>query len=473
MKIYNNEIRDGIAEAMSDKTIAFECPIINEQSSPEDIDYVIASCGEQIKQDDLYYLSSVLVSAGWNKNDDVFSVQNLWGARNTPIEKPFNYMHDETDIIGHITSAIVMDQDGKVIEQQTALEDLPDKIDIITSAVIYKSWSDQEMRERVGELTQEIDKGQWSVSMECVFSDFDYALIGPDGENKTLARTEESSFLTKHLRAYGGKGEYEGYKVGRLLKGFYFSGKGLVNKPANPRSIIFSKDINPFISKANITLTNFLSDKENIMTDSVNEQRHQLEHDLETAKAELENVKTELTKEKEDTVASFESAIAEKDQIIASLETKVKELEDSLALMKEDKMKKEEEMKKMKEEGLKLRKGMKYMKRKASLTQAGLDSDAAEELLVQFEDASDEMFDSVVALVTPTVSAEEVYSEPVEEESVEEEEEATEAYELEEAEEVEETTLANDESVDEQNIMMSSASDWFSSSVLKTTKNLK
>ena len=139
-------------------------------------------------------MNSVLVSAGWNKNDDVFSTQALWAARNTPVDKQFNYMHDESDIIGHITASAVMAEDGKIIAEETSDEDIPDKFDIITSSVIYKTWSDIETRMRVAELIQQIDEGQWSVSMECVFTDFDYALVTPKGQDKVLARTEESSF---------------------------------------------------------------------------------------------------------------------------------------------------------------------------------------------------------------------------------------------------------------------------------------
>ena len=49
-------------------------------------------------------------------------------------------------------------------------------------------------------------------------------------------------FLHKHLRAYGGKGGYEDHKIGRLLRNIVFSGKGFVNKPANPDSVIFDKN---------------------------------------------------------------------------------------------------------------------------------------------------------------------------------------------------------------------------------------
>jgi hypothetical protein len=501
MKIYQHEIDDGIAENIeSNDSIAFECDIINSdisqlfpsvacllQTDTQQIKQSFAFLGIEDQQDDLYYLNSILVSAGWNKNDDVFGVENLWAARQTPINKQFNYNHDDTDIIGHITNAMVLDQNGKVIENQSAVENLPESIDIITSAVIYKTWSDKYMRERIEELTQEIDQGKWSVSMECVFNDFDYAIIGPDNDNRVLARSEESSFLTKHLRAYGGTGEYQGYKVGRLLKGFYFSGKGLVAKPANPRSIIFSKGINPFNTKANIDFNNFLTATEIHDMSQETKQMEDLQAELEASKAEFEAEKSEIVKSNEEKLAELteanDTAIAEKDQVIASLEAKVKELEDAVALMHDDKKKKEEEMKKMQEENKGMKYKMKGMKRKAQLTEAGADEDTAEKLLAEFQEASDEMFESVVALIqdrdasskpapAPAPAPEPVFEPAAEADDEDEEDEEADASVLEEVEEVAEATLANPESEEDQNVAVASAANWLRESVLKSTKNL-
>ena len=105
---------------------------------------------------------------------------------------------------------------------------------------MYNSWSSAEKQEWMSSLIQEIEAGEWFVSMEAIFNNFDYAIVTPEGKHKIIARKEESSFLTKHLRIYGGTGEYEGHKLGRVLRNIAFSGKGLVSKPANPRSIIFN-----------------------------------------------------------------------------------------------------------------------------------------------------------------------------------------------------------------------------------------
>jgi hypothetical protein len=513
MNIYKYEIEDGVADAIEENnSIAFTCDILEQKKfnpNEEEIKRSFAFLGEgQEKQKDLYYLNSILVSAGWNKNDDVFPVDQLWEARNTPVNKQFNYMHDDTDIIGHITGSMMVDHNGKRIEKASAESELPEKIDIITSAVIYKTWSDPGMRKRIEELTQEIDEGKWSVSMECIFSNFDYAIVGPDQSQKVLSRTEESSFLTKHLRAYGGTGEYNGYKIGRLLKGFYFSGKGLVSKPANPRSIILSKEVDPFNSKANtITFNNFLTAMENHNMSDNAKQIEDLQAELESVKAEFETEKSAIETQHADKLVEVtsanESVLAEKDQLIASLEAKVQELEDSIAGMNGDKEKmmkeaeafkkgvddKEEELKKMKEQYAAMMKEMKSMKRMASLVEAGANEETATKLVEDFAEASDEMFQSVVALLADKTPEPQPEPEPKPEpkpepqpepapvdfgsEDAEDDGEEADASELDNVEGVAEATLANPESNQEnQNLAIASAASWLRQSVLKSTQKL-
>ena len=476
MHTYEYEINDNLKEKIeNDNSIAFDCEIIDIDPAlnidEEHIKKSLAFVGvDEDKQKDLFYLNSVLVSAGWNKNDDVFAVDQLWDARNTPVNKQFNYMHDDTDIIGHMTASIVMDQEGNVVTEETAL---PEKIDIVTSAVIYKTWSDPQMRERVQELCDGIDAGEWSVSMECIFTDFDYAILGPDDENRVLARTEESSFLTKHLRAYGGEGEYQGYKIGRLLKGFYFSGKGLVAKPANPRSIILSKDTNPFDASASVQFVNFLTATENHeMSDNTKQ--------IEDLTAEFEAAKSEITENFESQIAELTSANESLAGEKADLEAKTADLEAQAKEHQCECDKKDEELKAMKEKYSELEKAMKDMKRSAMLKEKGKASEEIESILVDFADASDEMFESVVALMAdknkpepapapaPAPKAEEKEEEVIEEE----EEDEADASELDEVEEVAEATLANPEE-EVENTAIASAAQWLRKSVLKSTKNLK
>ena len=236
MNVYKQEILDGVGEAVKATASVAYCTqaCVSTHHDPSPVIDKIVAANANPQQVDLYYIKSVLVSTGWNKNDDVFGPEITFAARNTPEDKQFNFMHDENDIIGHITGSYVVDRNGGKIEAEEA----PAEFDIITEAVLYNSWSDPENRMRMNSIIAEIEQGKWFVSMECLFAGFDYALISPDGSHTTVARNEDSAFLTKHLRAYGGTGEYEKYKVGRSLRGISFSGKGLVNKPANPRSYI-------------------------------------------------------------------------------------------------------------------------------------------------------------------------------------------------------------------------------------------
>ncbi len=140
-------------------------------------------------------------------------------------------------------------------------------------------------------------------------------------------------------------------------------------------------------------------------------------------------------------------------------------------------------MKKMQEENKGMKYKMKGMKRKAQLTEAGADEDTAEKLLAEFQEASDEMFESVVALIqdrdasskpapAPAPAPEPVFEPAAEADDEDEEDEEADASVLEEVEEVAEATLANPESEEDQNVAVASAASWLRESVLKSTKNL-
>jgi hypothetical protein len=438
MKVYEAEKLDGLANALTSASIAMVCPITSTQLLSGDSDIVgitLASVSDRPVQADLYYLNSILVSAGWNKNDDVFDVADLWAARDTPVDKPFNYMHEETDIIGHMISSAAMAEDGAIINELP----LPEKMDLVTSAVIYKTWGDPAQSDRVNDLIAKIDEGQLAVSMECVFRNFDYAIIEPDGSKKFITRDKNSAFLTKHLRAYGGTGSYEGYKVGRLLRDLYFSGKGLVDKPANPRSIILPKEANPF--KLENTFSTLAM--EVVMPE---------DNSVQLAEAEVIALKEALTTEKA-TASTLATEVSGHKATISSLESKVNELEAAIATISQEKLTLSQEIQKMVSE-------VKAAARKNALVTAGATEDRAAELLSKFADATDEMFEVVVALIVRE-PAPVLDTEPVEVE--------TEA--LETVTEVQEpaVVVVEDSVSDKINV----ASQWLRASVLQSTKNLK
>jgi len=397
IKIYQNEINDGIGELVkSTASVAYcsEATVCrNDIAHPENnvVNKIVAENKEQI---DLYYLESVLVSCGWNKNDDVFLPEATWAARNTPEDKQFNFMHDENDIIGHITGSYVLSKDGKAVADDA---EMPEDFDIITQAVLYNSWTGDENKERMEKIISEIEEGKWYVSMECLFAGFDYALFSEDGSKKLLARDEESSFLTKHLRAYGGTGEYEGYKVGRALRNISFSGKGLVSKPANPRSVILKSVAFNLDDNSNFNIGEF-----NMSDNLLEKQLADLQSQLASAKAENEAIKAQIEEAKDKEFASkveaFEATVEEKDASIAELEESIKstqarvaELEDALAKSQQDLASATEHMEEMK-------KKEKMEKRKAALVEAGFEEEDVDAALAAFDGLADEAFDSVVAM---------------------------------------------------------------------------
>lgn len=403
--VYKHEQNSGLAEQIkSSASIAFtskvNVPQINDEEK-EILNKLVASndFGANPDQFDLFYLESVLASVGWNENDDVFIAEQMWTARHTPVDKQFNYMHNEKDIIGHITSSKVIDENQEVIAEDTKVEDLPKFFEVVAGAVLYRSWSDQKLAERMNEIIDGIKSGEWFVSMECLFKDFDYALISPNGEQKVVARNEESSFLTKHLRIYGGEGEFEGYKLGRLLKSFAFSGKGLVDNPANKRSLILNSTAKNFNgSKSSIQSLNLetnMPDTEKTVSMTQYEELKSelaqakeaaskavekeiegykstistLENDKEAVAKELTDAKS-LSEEKDEKIKTLEASVAEKDE-------KISEVESELESIKAEKVKSE---------------------RFNKLVQVGVEKEKAESIVDKFESASDEMFEEVVAL---------------------------------------------------------------------------
>ena len=126
-----------------------------------------------------------------------------------------------------------------------------------------------------------------------------------------VPREESSAFLTKHLRSYGGSGKYEDYRVGRLLRNLSFSGKGLVSKPANPRSVILEG--NRFFDESEAQILTISSIKENDMSD-LDKQIEDLRTELAEAKSANEALKEKVVAEQQ---AEFESKIQALEATIA------------------------------------------------------------------------------------------------------------------------------------------------------------
>jgi hypothetical protein len=451
MIIYDQEQEDGVAKkilassSVSYASIAEPC----EFNSSSKYFKSLASYDDN----DLYYVQSILVSSNWNKNDDIFDKYEVWGAKNTPTHKPTNLEHNESLIVGHIISNWPITPEGMLIDSETPQENLPDKFHILTGSVIYKAFTDPELKERADKLIAEIQNGTKFVSMECLFKGFDYGIVNKqNNEYKILSRNDETAYLTKYLKAYGGAGENNDYKIGRVLRNITFTGKGFVDKPANEDSIIFTKslleekksdqlseknadflDLGVINIRSNENMENNTMSVEQDVTEiknklvametscqeavaeanasvnSLKEQNIALENRLQTQTNEFTERETAMNKEIE------ESKAAASEELLAlktSLETQIAELSEAIAAKDEEMKKKDEYMKKMKAEldaatetvaayktkEEEMVKKEKMTKRKAALVDNGVEEDAALAFVEKFSSLEDEAFDAMATL---------------------------------------------------------------------------
>jgi len=412
MQIYAQEIKDGLAEQIqANASVSYASVVTPSSASSHNIKHIkaLASVGD----DDLYYVQSILVTSSWNKNDDIFDKEEVWAAKNTPEDKPTNLNHDENTIIGHITSNWPITDDGLLIDPDTPIENLPDKFHILTGSVVYKAYISEELKSRTLALIDEIENGTKYVSMECFFKGFDYGLLDKSsGTYKILARNEDTSHLTKYLRAYGGLGEHENYKIGRVLRHITFSGKGYVDKPANPDSIILN-GINSINTKKTLSVqsdndttiknveknhfstnsgviannTDSIHTETNQMSEEAN-QMSQLEASLQAKENDLQLALSKLTQceaEAAEKMKYKDEEMKNKEEEMKKMKASYDELSEAVAAYK---MKEEEMAKKEKKN-----------KRMASLLEAGIELTEAESTIDRFETVDDATFDAMTSLL--------------------------------------------------------------------------
>lgn len=399
IQVYTAEVELGIADLVAKGSLSIASAIKPSEAkfSQEELAArfkAIASANPN--QLDLYYKHSILASIGWNKNDDVFDKLYTWNARNSVSDKQLNLGHNELNIVGHMTNSYVLDAQGEIIKDDTPFEQVPDTFDVISEFVLYKIWADENRLEEIQKVIADIEAGDGYVSMECRFPAFDYALIDKDGNHKTVARNAETAFLSQHLRAFGGTGEYQGYKVGRLLKDFFFTGQGIVTHPANERSIIFDTGSKPFSSKASIILRDTKMDLE------------QVKAELAAAKAELAKFEAakaaEIVKAAEEASKAAAKAQADKaaaETALASATASVASKDTAIAALTEELKVANEAVKVAKAETEALKADAKKTARAAKLIEAGVEADKVDATLTKWASLSDEQFADIVAMFPP------------------------------------------------------------------------
>lgn len=411
MEIFQAERKAGLESLLScaKAVIQYETPLDSRDLEAKTIASLIHNNKTlaNYNDSDLYSLNSLMVSVGWNKNEDVFLRDRVWAARNTPEDKPLNIQHQELDIIGHIIGNYVIDNDGKTIPNDLTVEELPTDFHIIASSVIYRHWTDKTRAKEVGDMIAQIQedlenkdktKAQWFVSMECSFTGFDYAVIDESGKQYIVPRNEESAFLTARLKAYGGDGKYGQYRVGRAMKNIAFSALGLVKKPANPASVIFDGVLSfreESSSQVNeIMETVMANDNSNELLNEYKDKIAKLEASLtaNTSKIDtLENEKKEISNK----VSQLESDLSIANSKVSTLENEKTELTKTLA---DTNVKLNENIQALET----IKAAEVKAKRVASFVEKGMSKEDAEKQVEKFVGLNDETFEALAALVNVT-----------------------------------------------------------------------
>src|SRR6185436_1107147 len=200
--IYKDEIQAGLKEKIrASACLAYYIrPTIDKNPNKEaalKTKAVQLAIAENKGQPDLFYMRDILVTADANNsngNDDVFLPEEVYAARHTPEDKPFNLGHEALDIIGHITSQQLIATDGSIIADDVLLDDLPSKYHVVNNTVIYKFWPEEKRQEQIDTIVAEIEKGdKWFVSMEAIFGSFDYGLVNDKNELEIVPRDKATA----------------------------------------------------------------------------------------------------------------------------------------------------------------------------------------------------------------------------------------------------------------------------------------
>jgi len=401
MRVYKQEAADGLKDILKDPshgclTIASPIEIISGDTPEIQRSFAgLQSLGTNLNQQDLFYLRTILVSTGCNLNDDIFLPDETWEARNTAEDKPFNLSHDPNKIIGHITGNWAVTSDYTILEEE---EEIPDFFHLLTSAVIYKHVQsrDPDLTESIAEILEGIKNNEWFVSMECLFTNFDYGFMGSDGSiQEVVSRNKNTAYHTKHLKIYGGTGEYNGRRMGRVLRNITFSGKGLVKKPANPQSIIFNSSSEFGVNtiqreKYNMPNENIEKKNEELLQQVADLQKQIKDADVAATQAKIEELTSTMQTQSEqiaDLTAKLDAVSSEASQYKTQAESLATEIKTAKA-----------ELAAKTEELSQIQANILNTNRVAMLVDVGVDKSEAEKIVEKFVNLNDEQFSEIAAM---------------------------------------------------------------------------
>lgn len=420
--VYRSEILDGLSDKIKNSGSLAYCAQASKAKNPDRVIKALAS--KKADSLDLYPFECILVSTGWNQNTDVFDRAEVWAAKDTPENKPLNYEHNDTDIIGHITKSWAIDLNNIELDSSLSLEDvITDDFHIANASVLYKVWQNKENTDRIEKIIAEIEEGLWFVSMECIFRGFDYALM-QNGENKVIARNEQTAFLTKYLRQYGGTGEYNNAKIGRVLRNIVFCGKGLVKNPANPNSVIFA-NLLPFANASTANILDINKDLVYINSNSKQVQEKNMSEPVDSMKVVVDELKASvalLTKERDDLkkalseidvkaaeakVASLDAVIKTKTEEVNSLSEKLEASKTEITALKNKLEDSESKVVAANKQLDEIKQAQVTASRSALLKDKGVPEDQIEKTVKGFAHLNDETFALIVSLMNKSTPVKE------------------------------------------------------------------
>ena len=215
---------------------------IEVQKETDDLRKAVASViklpEEKDKQPDLLYFSAIFVSSGANLNHAYFQPSELVKAEGTIVNKALDIEHKEEDIVGHIYDRVYTDKSGKLLNiDELASKDTASideqEMHVVIAGIVYKN--------RFPELAGEISEGNWKVSMETYYRDYDVKignLVISRNEAESLGLASDESMVGKLAKVIKNKVEIATGTINRILLDLVFSGCGFVEKPANPPSVV-------------------------------------------------------------------------------------------------------------------------------------------------------------------------------------------------------------------------------------------
>jgi len=164
---------------------------------------------------DLMYIKFELVHANVNRNKDNFQVEELRSAYKTVIDKPINWEHRPSEIIGHIYNSeyVSYKKDDKADASKVDTE--TDKI--VCEGVIYK----YKVPKRAKEIQARYQQRDLYFSMETYFDKAECSECGEKFDNEVN--------YCNHLK---NRFNY-GANSSRILRGLLFGGAGCVENPAD------------------------------------------------------------------------------------------------------------------------------------------------------------------------------------------------------------------------------------------------